>query len=289
MTQVHAQETQAAAADAATTNGDAGGGARINLSGKLRMLSQRIVASACYLQAGVSSDDSGAMLVAAQEEFALITDALQNGNDDLGVFGEETRRKTLIGIELLRDLWVPVSAGADEIAAGNGSQETVQQIATDSAPLLEMAQKLVPEISQQYSNPGELLLRDTLVIDIAGRQRMLAQRVSKNVCLFSVGLGSDAVLAELQSAADMFDASLRALRNGMPDAGVQGPPTPEIAAGLDGVITDWGVAEPLIATVLSGEQINADDLATMFSTANRLTGGMNTAVGLYAEASKLGG
>ena len=227
------------------------------------------------------------MLGAAQQEFALIKDALQNGNADLGVIGEETRRKTLAGIERLRGLWSPVSAGADEVSAGNGSEETVRQIAEQSAPLLEMAQKLVTEISKQYSNPGDLLLRDTLAIDIAGRQRMLAQRMSKNICLMSTGLGSEAVIAELQSAADTFGASLNALRSGMPEAGVQGPPNAEIEAGLDGVISDWQSMQPLINDVLAGGQLSNDDLAVVFATANQLTGGMNAVVGLYSDASKL--
>ncbi|EBA13406.1 type IV pili methyl-accepting chemotaxis transducer N-terminal domain-containing protein [Roseobacter sp. CCS2] len=211
---------------------DTGAGARINLSGKLRMLSQRIPASACYLQAGISTDDTGAMLVSAQEEFALITDALQNGNPDLGVFGAEPRRKTLLGIERLRGLWNPVSTGADQVAAGNGSQQIVQQIATDSAPLLELARKLVTVISTEYSNPGDLLVRDTLAIDIAGRQRMLAQRISKNVCLFSVGLGSDAVLAELESAATTFYASLRHCDPECPNPGSNCHPPRKLKPGL---------------------------------------------------------
>ncbi|MEL6683751.1 MAG: type IV pili methyl-accepting chemotaxis transducer N-terminal domain-containing protein [Pseudomonadota bacterium] len=261
--------------------------ARINLSGKLRMLSQRIPASACYLQAGISTEDTSAMLVAAQQEFAQITNALQNGDPDLGVYGAEPRRKTLLGIEKLRELWAPVSAGADEVAAGNGTADTVEQIAADSAPLLELAKKLVTVISTQYSNPGELLVRDALAVDIAGRQRMLAQRVSKNMCLASVGLGSDAVLAELEGAATTFDSSLYALHRGMPDAGIQAPPTPEIETGLAGVIVDWEATEPLIASVLAGQQLDDEQMAIMFAAGNRLTGGMNAVVGLYAEASKL--
>ncbi|EBA13407.1 hypothetical protein [Roseobacter sp. CCS2] len=48
------------------------------------------------------------------------------------------------------------------------------------------------------------------------------------------------------------------------------------------------MAEPLIATVLAGEQLDDEKLSIMFATANRLTGGMNAVVALYAEASKLG-
>ena len=278
----HAQDELASTLAAAE---DVGGGARINLSGKLRMLSQRIPASACYLQAAVSTEDSGAMLVAAQAEFATIVAALRDGNSDLGVHGEETRRKTLRGLELLEGLWEPVNAGADEMTAGNGNNETVQQIAIDSAPLLEMAKKLVTVISEQYSNPGELLLRDSLAIDVAGRQRMLAQRASKNVCLLSTGLATDTAITELSTAAETFGSSLQALRNGMAAAGIQQPPTAEIATGLDAVIANWQIVEPMIERVLAGEQLDSENLSIMFALSNQLTAGMNAVVGMYTEVS----
>lgn len=265
-----------------------GGAERINMSGKLRMLSQRVTAAACYLHAGTSTDDTRAVLSAAQDEFALITAALEFGNEDLGILGEETRRKTIIGISKLNELWEPVDMAADQIDAGNGSDEIIRQLAADSAPLLDIAKKMVTVISEQYSTPGELLSRDALVIDVAGRQSMLAQRVSKNACLLSTGLGTDATLAELQGASDTFEASLMALRNGMQSAGIQAPPTPEIAAGLDGVIADWQRVQPQVTRVLAGEQLDDEGMEIMFTLSNRLTGGMNAVVGLYSEASKLG-
>ena len=49
---------------------DVGAGARINLSGKLRMLSQRIPGAACYYEEGIKTDDSGAMQLVARSAFA---------------------------------------------------------------------------------------------------------------------------------------------------------------------------------------------------------------------------
>lgn len=267
---------------------DSGGAERINLVGKLRMLSQRVPASACYLQTDISTEDTRTMMLSAQKEFATITAALEFGNEDLGISGEETRRKTLVGISKLNELWMPISASVDQIASGNGTDEVVRQLADDTVPLLDMAILMVTEISQQYSQPGELLLRDSMVIDIAGRQRMLAQRVSKNICLISAGVASESAMSELEQATTTFETSLMALRNGMEAAGIQRPPTPEIEAGLDSVIADWQEILPKINRVLAGEQLDDEELSLVFGFSNRLTGGMNSVVGLYAEASKLG-
>ncbi len=283
---VHAQTDQTG--DNMQTAADVGAGQRINMSGKLRMLSQRIVASACYAQAGAASDASSAMLDAATSEFELIAAALQFGDTDLGIYGEEPRRKTVATIERLNLLWGPYDALTAEVLAGDATPQVVQELANQSQPLLEMAQLLVTRLSAQYSRPGDLLQMDSMAIDIAGRQRMLAQRVSKNVCLMSTGSASEGVMRELASAAEMFENSLYALRGGMPAAGIRTPPNGEIEDGLDGVIADWLQIQPDIARVLAEETLDTATLAEMFAISNRLTGGMNAVVTLYSEASKTG-
>ena len=83
---------------------------------------------------------------------------------------------------------------------------------------------MVSEISGQYANQAELLQSDALAIDVAGRQRMLSQRMSKNVCLVGSGINVDAAKAELAATAQVFATSLFALRDGMVQAGINPPP-----------------------------------------------------------------
>ncbi|WP_341367219.1 type IV pili methyl-accepting chemotaxis transducer N-terminal domain-containing protein [Yoonia sp. BS5-3] len=267
---------------------DTGASQRIDFSGKLRMLSQRIVAAGCNYAADIDPNISGPALGAAKEEFQMIVDALEFGNNDLGIIGPEERRRTLVGLSKLRELWGPAAASGATILADQGSPETVATFADQSAPLLDMAKLMVSQISAQYSDPTALLQADALVIDIAGRQRMLTQRMSKNVCLISSGLNVETALAELDATAQMFDTSLNALRYGMPEAGIKLPPNEEITAGLDVVISDWAILKPIVDRVLAGHSLDAEQRSIMFNGANTMTGNMNTVVGLYSVASKLG-
>ncbi len=267
---------------------DIGASQRVDLSGKLRMLSQRIPAAACNFAAGIDTDATGAMLKAAAAEFQQIVDALEFGDESLGIIGAEERRKTRVGLRKLRELWEPMSATATAIADGDSAADTLTQLATQSEAVLEMAKLLVSEISGQYADPTALLQADALIIDIAGRQRMLSQRMSKNICLIASGISVDAATAQLSGTAQMFDASLGALRNGMADAGIKPPPNAEIEAGLDVVIADWAQLQPIVAATLAGEAINNTTRSDMFNGANVMTGHMNSVVGLYSEASKLG-
>ncbi len=267
---------------------DIGGSQRIDLSGKLRMLSQRVPAAACYTQLGVDTADTSALLTAAAAEFEMITAALEFGNPDLGIIGVEERRKTQVGIGKLNDLWAPIAELAQPAANGDASLEDIAMIAEQSAPLLEMAKVMVTVIVGQYAHPAAVLQADAMLIDIAGRQRMLAQRMSKNVCLIAAGINVETAMAELKTTSETFDASLSALRFGMTEAGINPPPNDAIASGLDGVLETWSQVRPIVDAALAEQTLDAEHLSIMFHKANALTGGMNATVGLYSEASKLG-
>lgn len=265
---------------------DTGASNRIDLSGKLRMLSQRIPAAACNLAAGIDADTSAAVLNSAAAEFEQIVNALEFGDESLGIIGVEERRKTLVGLRKLREAWVPMFGGAQRIAGGEGSADLITGIADESAEVLRIAKLLVSEISGQYSNPTAVLQIDALTIDIAGRQRMLSQRISKNICLIASGVNVDVAMAELDGAAQTFETSLNALLNGMPDAGIKAPPSTEVADGLQVVVADWADLKPTVARVLASETLDAEQRAAAFNGANRMTGDMNKVVGMYSQASK---
>ncbi|MCY4178928.1 MAG: type IV pili methyl-accepting chemotaxis transducer N-terminal domain-containing protein [Litoreibacter sp.] len=119
---------------------------RINLSGKLRMLSQRIPSVACQISRGVDVEGAGKLLTAAQTEFDKILNALEHGDEDLNIINPETRKKTLIRIHELRAQWEPLRIAAQAIANGTGSDEDVGVVLSQNAEVLEAAVRLVPEL-----------------------------------------------------------------------------------------------------------------------------------------------
>ena len=86
--------------------------------------------------------------------------------------------------------------------------------------------------------------QDALVINLAGRQRMLTQQMAR--LAFESGAGEDATNAALQEVEGTFDQTLRSLRDGgtapyLSDTTVTLPPThdPEIRSALDEVSLSW--------------------------------------------------
>lgn len=268
---------------------DIGQSERMNFSGKLRMLSQRIPGTTCYLHAGVETEAASAMMKSAIDEFSLILNGLEHGEDSLGIIGPEQDRKVLAGTAKLNELWAPMNAaGLQFHANGGGTDAEVLAIAEASHGVLDIAKKLVVAIVAEHSDPTAVLQADAMTIDIAGRQRMLAQRISKNACLIMTGLETERAIGEMAGAREVYDASVNALRFGMPDAGIIASQNPAIIEGLDKVMALWSDVQPILDSVAAGEDIADEQRAFLYNSMNSLTGQMNTLVGIYTEDAKLG-
>lgn len=244
--------------------GETDGEVRVNMSGKLRMLSQRIPAAACNAQAGVSPEISASVVDGALAEFKAILAALEHGDQEMGVLTEETRVRTLRVIQEIHNRFEPIQAALDADAGSDLSNQLVAIAAEHNMNVLDAAKLLVTEISGQYASRVSLLQSDAMTIDIAGRQRMLTQKTSKEICFIMSGVEVEASRAALAGTVQTFEASLIALRDGMKDVGINPPPNDEIAAGLEGVQLNWGMVRPAIAKVLAGEDITMEERAIVF-------------------------
>ncbi len=261
-----------------------GGNERINFSGKLRMLSQRVAASACNYNAGVAKEDSLAVLSGAQTEFNKITRALEHGDAELRMNGAETRRKTLHALENLHGEWDTIDAAVDNIVGGNDVQQNVGVISEHNMALLSQAKLLVSEISGQYSNPIEMVQADALLIDFAGRQRMLTQKMSKESC--EAWSGDAAASEALAGTMNMYEASLAALLGGMAAAGIRPPPTEEIRSSLDDIWSDWSELKPELENAVANVPASPEHRSDVFTKLNVMLVEMNEVVGLYTKFVK---
>lgn len=291
LTMVLATPTYAQSQPAGSAEGfvqDVGGSQRINLSGKLRMLSQRIPAAACNLNAGVVPDESAAVLNAAFAEFEQILTGLEIGDTALGIIGAEERPRTLRVIQEVHAKLEPFETAMTDMVDGVPSDAAVAMLADSNMELLEIVKLLVSEISGQYANPAALLQSDAMAIDIAGRQRLLTQQTSKEICLILSDINAAASQETLSGTINMFETSLDALQNGMRDAGLNPPPNDEIIQGLDQVHEEWFAVKDHLTAMVGGQALSDADRATVFTALNKTMADMNAVVGMYSEASKLG-
>lgn len=258
---------------------------RINKAGKLRMLSQKIPAAACQLAKGIDVEATAAHLSAATAEFDQILNALEFGDTEMGIIGPETDRKTLVALEALRAQWAPFHDAAKTLAATGATDANLDITLNQNLALLDAAKALVTEVAGAHTNPGEMLQADSMAIDIAGRQRMLLQKMSKASCLMTSTYASDLSASELAETAQVFDASLEALRFGMQSVGLQPPPNAQVSAALDVVLDDWRQIRPSMNRIAAGDAPDPAEQARRFQLFNSATSHMNAAVELYSKST----
>ena len=130
---------------------------------------------------------------------------------------------------------------------------------------------------------------DSTVINIAGRQRMFSQKMSKEAMTIKAGLSVKKCRSNLASTHDLFDTSLNALISGNSTMGI--PPTkdPAILSQLRTVEELWNKFSTQIKTVINPNSSQTDLEAAIekIITGNiPLLKEMNKAVGLYAAQSQ---
>ncbi|WP_238110976.1 type IV pili methyl-accepting chemotaxis transducer N-terminal domain-containing protein [Yoonia sp. I 8.24] len=258
---------------------------RINFSGKLRMLSQRVPSAACHFSRGIDVEGSAALLVAATEEFEKILTGLEFGDADLNIQLPETNGQTLTLIAELRTLWEPLRTAAEAVANGTATEAERNYVLNENLPVLRAAQLLVERLVQQYSNPNATTFAALVLVDISGRQRMLTQKMSKESCILEGDFETTVTVADLETTMRIFENSLDALQYGLPVVGVLPPPNDTISTGLGGVQDDWNGAKPYVTEVLAGNSLDLDDNTVKFQQLNVTMANMNTVVGMYVDAA----
>jgi two-component system nitrate/nitrite sensor histidine kinase NarX len=131
--------------------------------------------------------------------------------------------------------------------------------------------------------------KDAVVINLAGRQRMLVQQMTRLALEIEKG-GSPSSVASLKEATATFEQTLNALRNGgqapyLPDNTVEVPPTrdPQLIAQLDQVHQTWqtfhsslaviesaAIDDPTFKAAIQNVEILSPDLVAHADTAVRM-------------------
>ncbi|SFJ88834.1 type IV pili methyl-accepting chemotaxis transducer N-terminal domain-containing protein [Jannaschia pohangensis] len=272
-----AQQTDAAVYDGAK--------ARVNRSASLRALSEAIASASCRMSAGIETETATQELADFRDDFRAILAALENGSDIMGMPGAEKRARLLNVIHETESQWNPMDEAIAHLLDGTGSQADTAVIRTSYKPLFDQTVILAADVSGQYSDPLELMQSDATVLNFADRQRMLVQRMTRDMCELAAGTASEGTLEELTATVELFDLSLTALRDGMPAAGVKPPPSDAIKASLSATYGVWQENHGIFDAVMAGQTPTPEDVVASAQLSRDLSVAMNNAITLYLIAT----
>lgn len=226
-------------------------GDAINKAGRQRMLTQRMIKA--YALAGMKlGDDAEHELHAA----ATLYDAQLT---ELTAFAANAEERAQIDriTHLWSDLRERLSGGPERTRAGD-LNDLAEQLLGESHQLVLLLEKRSGTVA------GKL-------VNIAGRQRMLSQRIAKIYLLQTWGVEQDHLATQYRSAVEQFSDALKTLQR----ADIN---TPEVDAALADVAKNWGVFK--ISDFSKKYNTRVPWLVTR--SMNRILGQMNEITAMYA-------
>jgi len=260
---------------------DDGGRARINVAGKMNVLSQTTAASSCLIAVGIDADHERDVLAKAQDDFNRMLWAMEHGDLQVGIPTPESYSKVIVLLSDIHDFWDPMDAAITRVLDGGSSPADFELIAQNSAELLNKTDLMSSTVRNAYANPFDLLLTDALAISFAERQEVFAMKLLREACDIHSGNGTPELMADYNQTMALFGQTLTALHDGYPAAGIHPPATPQIKETLEYAQAEWAVTAPLLATISAAEAASADDVYALVAHIEKLDKIMHTAVVEY--------
>lgn len=256
----------------------------INMSGRQRMLSQRMSAASCLAMAGVDAERRRTVASDAHAEFQRVLTALQHGDDEWGV-AAETEEQVLSSLHTVGEVWNEVGPSILQLSVGDLHTVVLNQMVGGNVPLLQSSNAVVQDLVQLYG-AGVIDAERAKTIDIAGRQRMLSQRMMKEACLLAVGVRIEQTADSLKSTMALFQTSLADLLHGNAGVGVLTPPNAEIKTQLQKVQGLWEAYQTGLSLIEADSEASRLTLGDLANQSDLLLAEMNLAVGLYTSLAK---
>lgn len=128
-----------------------------------------------------------------------------------------------------------------------------------------------------------------VVINLSGKQRMLTQKMSKEVMLIALDIEKQSNLQNLAATSQLFDKTLTGLRNGDADLNLPATTSEKILRQLGRVDKLWADFYPVIKQVIANGSATPDDVAAISAKNLKLLKQMNKAVGAYEKEAAASG
>jgi nitrate/nitrite-specific signal transduction histidine kinase len=222
----------------------------INMAGRQRMLSQRVAKDYFYLGKKINKGNAKKQLKITLKEFKESQDILNKNIKD----------------EEISNLIAFVNMSLDEFIATASEKYSIDNgtiILDLSESMLEGSDYVVQALTKgQQANA---------IIDIAGKQRMLSQRIAKYYIAYQAGIKDDNTITQMKETVKEFDSVLSKLLKNKSNSR-------KIQDELDKVNKMWKIVYKFYLNIEKGGLP-----IIVFTTTDDITKNMNKIVKMYVE------
>ncbi len=227
----------------------------LNLAGKQRMLSQRIAKNYFYKGMGVNTSKSSKQLAESLAQF----------NQTLSKLDKEAQnkkiKKMLMYISLSNDDFMSMSSEAYSLENG-------ALILDLSDSMLEGSQYIVKALREKTHKQSSIL------VDLAGKQRMLSQRIAKYYISYQAGIKDKNSIVQMNEAVKEFTEAQQKLMNNKTNSA-------EINAKLQKVDKLWKVVYDFYLDIEEGGLP-----VIVYNTTDDIMKEMNKVTNMYIKLQK---
>jgi len=247
-------------------------GVVINLAGKQRMLTQKMSKESLALSQGTGSKES---LQKTVNLFDKTLKGLISGDTGLGL-PPTTNIKIVNQLNHVQKLWKDLRVNMDVVLAN--SAETTAALSYLNDNNITLLKEMNKAVGMLESNAF-----DSKTVNLAGKQRMLTQKMVKETLgLVQGGTSADTV----KGTSTLFDKTLKGLISGDSDLGLSAMAEGAILAQLTSVQALWKDFSGNVNTVLRLAPDTNNALAYINGHNVELLKEMNKGVGMYEKQSK---
>jgi len=205
----------------------------INLAGKQRMLTQLMVKLSLQIDMNIQKKENLKKLKKTAELYdSTLKDLKKTSN-----------KKVLKAIALVEKEWTPFYEEVNHLIEGKKSKEVLKYIIDKNENLLNLSNELVKAFEATNTSGNYLEKARLHIVNVAGRQRMLTQKMTKEKLL--VVKGEEKYDSKLKETMALFDDSLNLLIKGDSKKMIAKPSNEKIVAQLKVVSKLWSELKPL--------------------------------------------
>ncbi len=245
----------------------------INLAGKQRMLTQRMSKVVLLVSLEIDGEKYSKKLDSFSKLYDKTLKGLKKGDDELKLAATENK-DILKQIESVEKLWTPFYENIQKVVAdGAKAKDAIAFIVKNNEALLSRSNDLVTAFEKSNADLDYLSKFRLRVVNVAGRQRMLIQKMTKEKLLVHE-LKDASYKEKLKKSIELFDTSLTRLINGDKDNNISKPTDAELKGEYDKVAKLWSKLKPLY----NKEKLDKKELMVIIDENRELLKEMNSAV-----------
>jgi len=243
----------------------------INLAGKQRMLTQKMSKEALFIAKGINVKANTEALKKTEALFDKTLKGLVDGDNELKL-PKTTDKEILAQLKKVSELWASMKKSIDVVVGGKADKKALEAIAKENLPLLKNMNQAVQMYAKASGSKLSPEMADT--INRAGKQRMLTQKMTKELLLVANGIDADANKENAKKTGELFESTLKDLTAKCKDD--------KIKAQLDVVAKLWADYKDIIvkADTSDASLKKAEDMNIP------LLKNMNKAVKMYEASVK---